>query len=107
MDLRLKKFKQALKARKLNGFILTNPFNIYYLTGFRGISPTEREATLVISSTRAVLITARLYQQEALKLKSKSLDIKITDEKNEINLFIKNSISRIRGLTPKIGFEEH
>lgn len=76
MTNRLTEFTKLLAQHKLDGFIVTNPVNIFYLTGFRGISPTEREAIVVIRShldkgtalTNATLITARLYQNEARRL---------------------------------------
>lgn len=107
MEERIKKFKKALRQKGLFGFIITNPFNIFYLSGFKGVSPTEREAILIATSKKFTLITARLYQQEALILKSKSLDVKIANERNEINEFINDTFSSIRGLTPKVGVEEH
>jgi len=103
MDLRLKKFKQAPKAKKLDGFIVTNHFNIYYLTGFRGILPTEREAILVTMPKYSTLITARLYQTEAKKLASSQLKIKIAGERNEINHLIKELLVEVKN----VGFEEH
>src|SRR3990167_1065019 len=95
---RLINFQKTLKAKNLDGFIVTNPVNIFYLTGFRGISPTEREAILVTMPKCSTLITARLYQTEAARLKSKNLDVKIAAERNEINQFIKEAF---RGSTPK------
>ena len=103
---RLTKFSKLIESKKLDGFIVTSPVNIYYLTGFRGVSPTEREAILVFNP-HPTLITARLYQNEANLLKSGQLNIKIVDERNQINKFAKDAFSTIRGLTPKIGFEEH
>lgn len=103
MEERAKKFKKAIKSKNLNGFIVTSPVNIFYLCGFKGISLAEREA-LLIYNPRATLITARLYQNEALKLESKNLKVIIADERNEINRFILESF---RGSTIKIGFEEH
>jgi len=107
MNERVKRFKKILKEKGLDGFIVTSPVNIYYLTGFRGVSATEREAILVVNPSKVILITGRLYKHEASRLKSKSLDVKIADERNQINQFIKSTITSLRGLTPKVGFEEH
>ncbi len=49
----------------LDALIVTNPYNILYLAGFKGISDTEREAVLIVAKSDLVLITARLYQTEA------------------------------------------
>ena len=99
---RLIKFQQVLKEKNLDGFIVSNPVNIFYLCGFRGISLTEREAILIFSP-KATLITAKLYQAEALKLQSKGLKIKIADERNKIFDIAKKLLKNAE----KAGFEEH
>src|SRR3989344_8145782 len=107
---RFKNLQATLAVKKLDAFIVTSFFNIFYLTGFRGVSPQEREAILIVTQKTAVLITARLYQQEARKLVSRDLKIKIAAERNEINQFIKDAISKV-GLPTEtkvlVGFEEH
>ena len=57
MNERVKRFKKILKEKGLDGFIVTSPVNIYYLTGFRGVSATEREAILVVNPSKVILIT--------------------------------------------------
>ncbi len=103
--------QQTLIDKQLDALIVTNPTNIFYLTGFIGLSPTEREAILVLKSNKAVLITARLYQHEAQKLASTSLEVKIASERNEYESFIKSALSNSKkiGLPAKaflkVGFE--
>lgn len=103
MSNNLTKFKQVLKDKKLDGFIVTNQVNIFYLTGFKGLSPTEREAILAVTPQTTTLITAKLYQSEAKFLAGtqKGLKAKIASERNQISQFIK---SLLQG-TKKIGFE--
>ena len=94
-------FQHKLKKNNLDGFIVTNPVNIFYLTGFRGIAPTEREAILVFSPN-ATLVTAKLYQAEALKLRTKDLKIAVADERNKISDLVAKILKGIKS----IGFEE-
>ncbi len=101
MTNRLTEFRSILKQNKLYGFIVTNPVNIFYLTGFHSFSPTEREAILVFNP-KAHLITARLYHQEALRLKSAQLNIKIATERNEIFKFFEDLLKNSK----RVGFEE-
>ena len=103
MKNRLEAINKKLKEKNLDAVIITNPFNIFYLTGFKGVSPTEREAILIVNPTNATLITARLYQIEAKNLESSKLKIKIANERNEINEFIKDSLAKVKN----VGFEEH
>lgn len=99
---KLSRFLKSLKRTDLGAFIVTNPINILYLAGFRGISQTEREAILVFSP-KPTLITARLYQSEARKVVSKNLKVKIIPERDQIFSFAKKLISGKK----RVGFEEN
>lgn len=101
MNNRLRNFQKNLFNIGLGGFIVTNPYNIFYLTGFIGVSPQEREAILILNP-RETLIAPKLYQAEAHKIKSKGLHIKIVRERNEILETAKKLLSKCK----KIGFEE-
>lgn len=92
---------QVLKEQKLDGFIITNPINIFYLTGFRGVSPTERESILVFAGSSATLIAPALYQAEAKSLNAKGLKIKIVRERNQIFELTKKLLIKSK----RIGFE--
>ena len=120
MKNRIRKIQKELHEKDLDGFIVTNPFNIFYLSTFRGVSPFEREAILVVTPGQSTLITARLYQQEAKKVVSSVLKIKIANERNEINQFVKEAISKVSPTDlsaeahwaktkamAKVGFEQH
>ena len=99
---RLINFRKNLKAKNLDGFIVTNPVNIFYLTNFRGISPTEREAILIVTTKMTTLICPKLYQVEALKLSSAKLKIKIADERNHMFDAVKQLLLKAKA----VGFEE-
>ncbi len=106
MNENLKKFLRKLRGEKLDGFIVTNPVNIFYLSGFRGVSVTERES-LLIFNPQPTLITARLYQSEARSLASKSagwrIKIKIVDERDKIYKFAQELLKK----NERVGFEEN
>ena len=95
-------FKKFLKENNLDGFIVTNPTNIFYLTGFKGVLPAEREAILVFDPS-PTLITARIYQNEAARVKSRNLKIKIVAERNQIF----ESSAKLFKKAKRIGFEEN
>ena len=99
---KLYKFQKIFKKKNLDGFIVTNPVNIFYLSGFRGISPTEREALLIVTPRSAVLICPKLYQAEAWKLQSAKLKIAIVDERNKMS----ELIAKILKGAKTVGFEE-
>lgn len=134
MTNRLTAFTKLLAQHKLDGFIVTNPVNIFYLTGFRGISPAEREGLLITNPHGSTLITARLYQNEAKKLTRPhprgevkttpgqhpggvidGLNIKIVDERHQIFTAIRRFFQNtkrvglptvVRHSRTKVGFEQ-
>lgn len=99
---RLKQLKKVLRDKGLDGLIVTNPFNIFYLCGFRGVSPLEREAFLVFNPS-ATLIIPRLYQNEAKGLKSIDLKIAIADERHKMHQLVAKLLKGVG----RIGLEEH
>lgn len=116
---KIEELQRKFKEKNIDGFVVTNPVNIFYLTGFRGISPTEREAMLIVTRKSTTLICPKLYQTEALRLKSAvasrmqaypklesrglaSLGIKITDERNHMFDVAKQLLLRAK----TVGFEE-
>lgn len=97
----LKNIFKALKTNNIDALIVTNPVNIFYLTGFRGISQTERESTLIINK-QLNLIAPKLYQAEALKLASGELKVEIVAERDQLN----KTYQKLLKKSSIIGFEE-
>lgn len=62
LDARLLKFQERLAATSVDGVLVTNLKNIYYLTGFSGT-----EATVYISATRRIFMTDARYTLIAKK----------------------------------------
>src|SRR3989344_841307 len=93
---------KILKEKELDGFIVTNSTNIFYLTGFKGVLPAERESILVFNPT-PTLITARIYQNEARRIQSKDLKAKIVNERNQIL----ESVQKLLTKCKRVGFEEN
>lgn len=102
MNSKIKLIQSELHSKKLGPFIVTNTVNIFYLTGFAGVSPTEREAILVIGK-EPTLITAKLYEKEANKIQTDNLNVFIARERQEIPEAIK---ARLMG-AKNVGFESH
>lgn len=57
-----------LEIQKVAGMWITDQFNVFYLTGFRGVNPHEQECMLFVSESNSVLFVSRLYEQEAKKI---------------------------------------
>jgi len=62
--------KTMLELHACEAFLITNPTNIRYLTGFVGASETEREAYALIANDKKVLFTNALYLEQARKLQN-------------------------------------
>lgn len=92
---------QILRVNNLDGFIVTNPLNIFYLTGFKGISPAERESTLIINK-QLNLIVPKLYSAEAMKLASPNLKVEIVAERDQLN----KTYQKLLAKCSRVGFEE-
>lgn len=97
----LGRFQEILVGKNLDGFIVTNPINIFYLCGFRGISQTERESYLLFNP-KPTLITPKLYQNEARKLASSFLKVTIAPERHL--MFEKAKMQLLK--CKSVGFEQ-
>lgn len=56
----------------MNPILISSPTNIRYLTGFAGLSPSEREAYVLVMDTYRYLFTNPLYREEAKSLSTKT-----------------------------------
>ena len=101
MESRIGKARQKLRQKNLSSAIITNPTNIFFLTGFTGVSPAERESILILAD-KNTLIVPRLYQKEASNLKSKNLEIRVVAERNQMFKFATDLLKKSK----RVGFEE-
>ncbi len=62
--------RALLSKTGANSFFCTSFSNIYYLSGFAGLSPEERESTLLVTQTQVILYVPKMYQEQAKALQS-------------------------------------
>lgn len=62
MDIKMKKLNEVMDTKKLDAVVIVDPFNMRYLSGFRG-----GEGILFISKEKRVLITDSRYTEAAEK----------------------------------------
>ncbi len=55
-------------GKSIDGLFVTDSTNIRYLTGFNGVSPTEREAFTLVTAESVYLFTSALYKEAAMAL---------------------------------------
>ncbi len=69
------KIRDSLVKQGLDAFYVSNLENIYYLTGFRGVSPEDRESSVLITPEKVFLFVAKMYAQEAERILEDGLEI--------------------------------
>jgi Xaa-Pro aminopeptidase len=62
MDNRIKEVQKIIAAEKLDGMIITNPANIFYLTQINAFDEGEKSFYLVIKKNSYKLISPRFYE---------------------------------------------
>ena len=92
MSLRLNKLLRNITKQGLDGFLVTNPINVSYLTGFK-----PSESYLLISRDKKFFITDFRYEQEA----------KVFLKKNWTLIILNGSIFKtVAKLSKTLGIEE-
>lgn len=125
---RLKKIQNKLKQKQIDALLVSNYYNLFYLSGFSGLSKEEKEAwifisqdegyfftdgryrlsrsenfpfkTKIINSVREVFVSIEVYLQ---KYRLKTLAIEADDLKLSEYFFIKDIFKNIQ-LVPITGF---
>ena len=66
VEKRIKKIQEELRKKNCDAFLVTNPSNIFYLSGLKGAAE-EREFLMIILKDGFRVITTRIYQAEIKK----------------------------------------
>lgn len=110
IDSSLIDLKIWLMENKIDGLLISNFYNIFYLTGFKGLAPDEREAWVLFLKDEVFLFTDKRYDRN---LKSQISNLK-SEKKININTIIyqegKNVLDYLKEIfkeknIKKIGFE--
>lgn len=98
---RIEKLQEKILNAGLSAFLVTNSSNIYYLTGFRGISPEERESLLLVDREAAYLCVPPMYRAEAGQIHGE-VKVRIPPSRTKLLDFMKTQFKKYVG---KVGFE--
>ncbi len=82
MNDRIQNLQSKLKDQNLDGILISNSYNIRYLTNFIGLSPAEREAWVLVTHHDIFLFTNSLYFHQTKKELTDCTVIELTPEKN-------------------------
>ena len=94
---RIKKLRDRFEDLKINGILLSNPFNRYYLSGFTGTS-----GYLIIGEDKSILITDSRYIKQA---REQCVDIEVVDQGKDIYETFLKVLDEIK--INRLGFEEN
>lgn len=79
---RIERLQKIIHEYKAHAILVTNAKNIFYLTGFIGISPHERESTCLVTTEKTYLFVPKMYEEKARKLdRDKKLEIIVDHER--------------------------
>lgn len=76
-DMRIARVREMLREKDATAFFITNPKNVFYLAGFVGISPHEREATALVTQEKIFLFLPKMYEQQAQMLKEAHSELQL------------------------------
>jgi len=92
LEQRIEKLRKILVEKNLDGFLVSNFFNILYLTGFKTLTENEREAWVLVTTKSVYLFTDSRY----LNIKYQKSNIKNTNQ--ILNIFKTMLITPEKGL---------
>ncbi len=101
---RIKLVRELTREDKIDGLLVSNVVNIFYLTGFTSFDPAEREGFLLITKNENYIFTDGRYSEAVIRnIKGFTL-LETTTEKPFIEN-LKEIVSKLK--LKKVGFEEH
>lgn len=102
---RIIQIREKLVDLNLDAFLVSNFYNILYLTGFKTLTTNEREGFLLITKEKIYLFTDARYIDENSNVKSQisKLEIKLIEPNNSLFDHLQEIIEQDKILT--LGFE--
>jgi len=90
LQTRIEKLRKILKEKNLDGFLVSNFYNVLYLTGFKTLTDNEREAWGLITAKNIYLFTDSRYLNDKIQM---------TNDKSNLN----NNFLILKLITPEKG----
>ncbi len=76
---RVKKLKELLKEKNIDALLISNFYNIFYLTGFKTLSPEEREAWVLLTRKNTYLFTDGRYFKKNYQFSIPNLQLRLVE----------------------------
>src|SRR3989344_4373386 len=78
-DQRVKKVRQNLLEKNLDSILISNFFNILYLTGFKKLTQDEREASVLITNNKVYLFSDERYLDKSYEIGDRSYELRLIE----------------------------
>ncbi len=92
--LRIKKLRQLFNQIGIDALLISNFYNILYLTNFKSLTQNEREAWLLITNDNVYLFTDRRYLNKDLQLSDGDIQLKLIEPDKGIFEHLKEIINK-------------
>lgn len=103
MKKRIDVLRQKMGELGLDGFLVSNFYNIFYLSGFKGLSSEEREAWMLVTQKNIYFFTDGRYEEEVRKSITSESHLKLLDSEKNLITYLNEIV--IADTVSKIGFE--
>jgi Xaa-Pro aminopeptidase len=101
---RVKKLRKILQEKNLDGFLVSNFYNILYLTGFKTLTDDEREAWGLVTAKNIYLFTdSRYINDKSSAFAKASTDKQMTNDNSITN----NKFLILKLIKPEKGLIKH
>ncbi len=98
-DKRVKKLRQILEDKRLDGLLVSNFYNILYLTGFKTLAPQDREAFFLVTKKKSYLFTDARYLTQA----TDEFELRLFEPKKRLSHYLQEIV--VAESIRRLGFE--
>lgn len=88
-DKRLEKLREFLLQKKVDALLVSNFYNILYLTGFKTLTTDEREAFVLVTKNKTYLFSDERYLSKNYKLPTTNYELRLIEPKRGLLFHLK------------------
>ncbi|OGK22100.1 hypothetical protein A2866_04590 [Candidatus Roizmanbacteria bacterium RIFCSPHIGHO2_01_FULL_39_8] len=100
---RIERVKTYLLGKKIDALLVSNFYNILYLTGFKTLTTDEREAFVLITQNKLYLFSDERYLSKNYKLPTTNYELRLIEPKRGLLVHLKEIVGKEKIKT--LGFE--
>lgn len=100
---RVKKLREILAEKKIDALLVSNFYNILYLTGFKTLTIDEREAFVLVTKNKLYLFSDERYLSKNYELQTTNYELRLIEPKKGLLVHLKEIVGEEKIKT--LGFE--